>query len=928
MPVTRSVTRSKARTGAVVSALCALLLLGAVGGCGKTETSASLLADAKQFIDKGDSKAAVIQLKNALVKNPSDADARLTLGLLYLDTGDAPSAEKELRKAIELGAPKDKAVPALARVLMLQQQYQKALDETASAGNDPDMLALRADANAGLGRADQAKELYAQALAAKPGHAAALIGSARLALARKDLPEANRLADDVVKSNPSDASAWMFQGDLLRAQAKGADALAAYDQVIKLKPNHRSAYLERAFVEIAQGKFDGAKADLETARKITPNALMVSYAQALLDFTQGKHAAAKETLQKVLRVAPEHMPSVLMAGAVEHALGSMPQAEQHLRKYLAAMPEHRYARKLMVSTLLKMGQTTEALAQLTPMLDSAKDDVQLLALAGEAYMQARDYGKATAYFEQASVLAPDAAGLRTSLALGKLATGDDARAVSELEQSTKLDAKSPKAAVLLVMTELRLKRYDKALAAAKALEATQAADPMVHNLKGGVYLGMNDMVNARASFDKALALKPDYFPAAANLAQLAMREHKPELAKQQLVGFLEKDKKNVEAYYALTKLALAQGRNEEANQWLEKASSENPDAIGPARTLGAHYLAIGQKDKALTLARKFQVANPKNLDLLDLLGQAQLANGDLPGALDTYGKLVAVAPKSAMAHFRLATVHVRMKNLNATADDLKKALALQPDFVDAQVAQAELAANAGKTEDALAIARQIQKQRPKEALGYQVEGNLIMAQGKPAQAVPAFEKAFALTPSSGNLIKLHAAQRQSGKGKEADARLLKAASEHPDDVALALYVAENDLAGKRYKAAIAGLEAVLKQAPGNAAALNNLAWAYQQEKDPRALKTAEKAFELAGNSAAVTDTLGWMLVEQGDTKRGLTLLQKAVALAPDAVDIRFHLAAGLAKTGDKAGARRELDKVMANKNFAQMEEAKALAKQL
>ncbi|MCE3607688.1 PEP-CTERM system TPR-repeat protein PrsT [Massilia sp. P8910] len=921
-----SVTRTKTHAGAAV--VSALLLLGAVGACGKTETSASLVADAKQFIQKGDSKAAVIQLKNALVKNPSDTDARLTLGLLYLDTGDAVSADKELRKALELGVPKDKVVPALASALMQQQQYQKVLDLSADTGSDADMLALRADANAGLGRADQASDLYAQALALKPGHVAALIGSARQALARKDLEQANRLAEQVVASNPTDASAWMFKGDMLRAQAKAGPALAAYDQVLKLKPNHRSAHVERAFVEIAEGKFDAAKADLEAARKITPNALMVAYAQALLDFTQGKHAAARDALQKILRVAPEHMPSVLMAGAVEHALGSMPQAEQHLRKYLAAMPEHRYARKLMVSTLLKMGQTTEALTQLTPMLESGKDDVQLLALAGEAYMQAHDYGKATAYFEQASTLAPNAAGLRTSLALGKLATGDDARAVSELEQSTKLDAKSPKAAVLLVMTELRMKRYDKALAAAKALETAQPADPMVQNLKGGVYLGMNDLANARASFDKALALKADYFPAAANLAQLALREKKPELAKQQLVGFLEKDKKNVEAYYALTKLALAQGHNEEANQWLEKASSENPEAIGPARTLGAHYLAIGQKQKALTLARKFQVANPKNLDLLDLLGQAQIANDDLAGALDTYGKLAGAAPKSAMAHFRLATVHAQMKNPSAAADDLKKALALQPDLVDAQVAQAELAARAGKLDDALGIARLIQKQRPKEALGYQMEGNLTMAQGKAAQALASFEKAFALAPSSANLIKLHAAMRASGKAREADARLAKALAEHPNDPTLVLYVAENDLAGKRYKAAIAGLEAVLKDAPAHVAALNNLAWAYQQEKDPRALKTAEKAFELGGNSAAVSDTLGWMLVEQGDTKRGLTLLQKAVALAPEAADIRFHLAAGLAKTGDKAGAKRELERVLASKNVAQMEEAKALAKTL
>ena len=291
-----SVTRTKTHAGAAV--VSALLLLGAVGACGKTETSASLVADARQFIQKGDSKAAVIQLKNALVKNPSDTDARLTLGLLYLDTGDAVSADKELRKALELGVPKDKVVPALASALMQQQQYQKVLDLSADTGSDADMLALRAEANAGLGRADQARDLYAQALALKPGHVAALIGSARQALARKDLEQANRLTEQAVASNPTDASAWMFKGDMLRAQAKAGPALAAYDQVLKLKPNHRSAHVERAFVEIAEGKFDTAKADLEAARKITPNALMVAYAQALLDFTQGKHAAAKDALQK------------------------------------------------------------------------------------------------------------------------------------------------------------------------------------------------------------------------------------------------------------------------------------------------------------------------------------------------------------------------------------------------------------------------------------------------------------------------------------------------------------------------------------------------------------------------------------------------------------------------------------------------------
>lgn len=74
--------------------------------------------------------------------------------------------------------------------------------------------------------------------------------------------------------------------------------------------------------------------------------------------------------------------------------------------------------------------------------------------------------------------------------------------------------------------------------------------------------------------------------------------------------------------------------------------------------------------------------------------------------------------------------------------------------------------------------------------------------------------------------------------------------------------------------------------PKNAIALNNLALAYQQEKDPRALEFAEKAHGITPKSVEILDTLGWILVEQGNTARGLPVLQQAASLAPGLLDIR------------------------------------------
>src|SRR5205823_3803205 len=95
--------------------------------------------------------------------------------------------------------------------------------------------------------------------------------------------------------------------------------------------------------------------------------------------------------------------------------------------------------------------------------------------------------------------------------------------------------------------------------------------------------------------------------------------------------------------------------------------------------------------------------------------------------------------------------------------------------------------------------------------------------------------------------------------------------------------------------------------PDNIAFLNNLAWTTGELGDPKALSYAEKASELAPNNANVLDTLGVLLVKNGNVIQGLAKLQQAVQLVPNQADTRLHLAKALIKAGDKVAARKELD---------------------
>lgn len=906
-------------------------LAGGLAACHRNESAASLLAEAQQYKDKGDLKAALIQLKNAVEKSPDNGEARFQLAALELEMNDTQSADKELRKARSLGIGADRVLPLLGKADTREGRFKQLLDDIPAeqAAKSAPLLALRGDALLATGKPDEAKKAYDDALALNPNQGEALLGLARYAMTQHDREQANHYLDDAVAKDPKNAEVWMARGVALRMEGRPDDALAAYDQVIKLKPDHFNAHIEKAYIEIARGQYPAAKTEIDAADKVQPNNLLTTYTRALYEFSQGQYAPAHDALLKVLKAAPEHMPSILLAGASELNLGSTQQAEQHLRKYLESNPDNVYARKLLAQVLLKTQQPADAAATLAPALKDASQDPQLLALAGQSYLQVHDFEKASNYLEKAATLAPKAAAVRTSLGISKLAQGQQASGLSDLELAATLDPKSIQAGMALVQTEMQLKHYDKALAAVQAMEKQQPDNPQVQNVKGAVYMVKGDRANARAAFEKAAALQPTFMPAAVNLARLDLLDDKPDAARQRFEKILEKDKANAGAMNALGDLAMMQKKTDEATSWFEKASNANPDAVGPAITLGKHYLRTNQAQKALTLARKFQTTNPTNPDVLELLGRAQVVTKDLPGALDTYSKLVNVLPKSPQAQLHLAGVHMLMKNDQAAADDLKRAIDLQPEFVPARLAQVELALRAKRFDNALSIAHDIQKIKGQAPIGYTVEGDVLLGQGKPAQAVEAYDKAFALSKNPELLIKSAQAMTAAGKSKEAQARLTQWVKDNPNDLRASMFLAELDLAAKAYKPAIALLQEIQKRAPNDTATLNNLAWAYQQDKDPRALPTAEQAYKLAADNPNVIDTLGWMLLEQGNTTRALPLLQKASSMAPNAAQIRYHYAVGLQKSGDKQGARKELNALLAqNKAFPEIEDARALLKTL
>jgi putative PEP-CTERM system TPR-repeat lipoprotein len=918
-------------TARFTSTLGAALLLTNLIACKPAMGTDELLLQAQQYRQTGDKKAAIIQLKNLLQQQPNHAQARLLLGRLYVESDDPVSAEKELHKAGALGAKPYDVMPALGKALLMQGQYDKVLAEIKQVAGNPDqaeITILHANAQLGLANVAEAKALFEQVRTKNPDSSDALLGLARIAVASQQFDIATKLIEHAVEKNPESIDCLRFNGDLLRMQGKSDAAHLAYGKILKLKPDNIQAHLDIANLYIQAGKFADAKAAIDAAHKISPNHLLVAYTLGMLNFREAKYKPAMESLQQVLRAVPDHMPSLLLMGAVQLALGSDQQAELYLRKFIDMSPGHVFASKMLASIALKNNNPEAAIELLKPLLETDTSDPGLLAMVGEIHMRMRDYGKASDYFQKASDLAPLSAKLHLAVGINRLGLGENARAIAEMERAASIDTNGTEAGTLLVMMHLRNKDYDKALVAATVMEKQHPKNPLVHNLKGGVFLARQDLASARASFLQALTLDSGYLPALDNLAQLDMAEKKPEQATQRYEAALAKNKKNATLMTALAQLAAAQGKNADAIRWLERAASENPDALPPALLLADAYQRSGAKEKALALAQKIQSANPSHAGALSLLAQIQFSNGKYNQALENYRRLATLQPDSAALQMRIASVQMAQNDPDGALASAQSAIVLQADALEAQALAVALLVKKNSFAEALAISKSVQQQRPASPAGLMLEGDVWSAQNKLADALQAYERGFNISKDGLSLIKIHQSLIQAGKTQDADARFATWLQQHPADLKARLYFAGTKLAKKQYKLAMQEYEKIILQDPKNVIALNDMAWSCQQEKDSRAREFAERAFALNSDNPAILDTLGWILLEHGDAARAVSLLKKASALAPMEAEIRYHLGMGLVKTGDRRGARTQFEQLLAsNKHFARRDEIEAMLAQ-
>jgi putative PEP-CTERM system TPR-repeat lipoprotein len=880
-------------------------------GCFNQSTE-SLLQAASAWLSRKDVAATIIHLKSAIQQDPESGEARFRFGKVLLQGGDPVSAAVELRKARALNTPDDKVLPPLARALLAQGQAKELIDEFGGANlTDPvsvaDFKTSLATAYAGRGMFPQAEAALQAALLAKPDHAEAQLLQIRMLARSKGIDGVLTMMTKLLEQHPDTANVWKAQGGLLM-YGKGdlAGAFDAFRKAIALDPQDVETHAGAIAILVRRSDPASIEKQLAELRKVAPNHPQTRYFEAQLAFKRRDFERARALLQDLLRNAPDDARVLQLAGAAELEVGSLVQAQAYLQKALQSTGDQPMTRQLLAQAYLRAGQPAKVLEVLKPVIDG-KPDAVTLSLAAQARLMNGDARESEQLYAQAAKLNPHDTASRTALAVALIGRGKVDSGFQELEKLAASDGGTT-ADLALISAHLARREFAAALKAVDALEKKAPNKPFAVALRGRAQLLSGDTKAARQSFERALVLDAAFYPAISGLAALDVTEKKPQDARKRLQAVVDRDPKNVQALVALAELIPRTGGSKgDVAQLLDSAVKLNPTDPAARARLVDHHLRWKEPQLALTAAQAGVAAAPTNPEMLELLGRAQMGAGEPQQALGTFSRRIALPPETAQIHLQMGEAQLATRSLAAARQSLKRALALAPDLLPAHQKLAALEIADGRPNEALAIAREIQKQRPKDSVGFTLEAEAENSRKNANAAIAAYRTALKLNPKPEIAVNLHATLAATGKTADASRFATEWLNEHPADALFRFHLGDiafrqNDLplAESRYRE-------VLKLTPDNYLALNNVAWVMTLQGKRGAVPYAQKASELQPSQPAVLGTLASALANEGQFDRAIELQQKVVEMQPKAPLFRLNLARIYIKANRKSQAETELE---------------------
>jgi tetratricopeptide (TPR) repeat protein len=860
-------------------ALAVLLLVGGAG-CSAKAKKAYHLSRANRFYDASQFDRAEVEYLNVLRYDSTNALAFGRLGLIYYEQGRMQRAAYFLGKGSQLATNDLNLRLKLGFIYTSAGQLKPAQDEAifilGKNPQDDDAPLLLAE-TVGQPKDVAPVRQRLQALARTGDRAAIEVALGNLALRERDL----------------------------------ATAGAAFKKAQALDPKSSAVNAGLGAYSWALGDVKQAETYFKAAADAAPIRSPRRMQYARFKIQTGDLPGARQTLEEILKQVPDYVPATLVLAEIAAAEKKYDESAGWLDKVQALDPDDFDAMLFQGQLDLTRGDADKAVTDMERMARVYPQVPRVHFQLGAAYRAANDPVKASASLHRALELSPNFVEATLMLAEIQISSGNASPALIALEQLRQQQPQLLQAQLLLADAYRLQGRINDALAIYDSLEKMLPKNEQVPLLRGAALLQQNDKAAARQAFERALQLAPGQPTALEQLVDLDLSEKQFDTAMQRLSGEVQKAPKRVDLQIMMAKVFLAQGKRDQAEVTLQKASALDPTNQGAYLLLAQLYSDTNQKDKALAELDAAMAKNPKNVPALMLAANIYSASKDYKDAATAYEKLLKLDPKYSPALNNLAYIYSEyLGDLDRAFELAQRARDLLPFDPSAADTLGWIWFKKGSYANALGLLQESGAKLPAEP---EVQFHLGMASymtGDEVAARAALQQALqpgAVFSGRDECQRCISIIDLKPAAADAAARTLleKRVVEKPDDpVALVRLAAIYQRDGNAEKA-IATYEALLQALPKNLNAMIQLTRLYAAKDTKKAYDMAKDANKLAPYNPEVSALLGRLAFRSGDYQLAASLLQQTSQAQPNDPQLLFDYAQaayGIGKISDAQSA--------------------------
>ncbi|MGB8260044.1 MAG: tetratricopeptide repeat protein, partial [Terracidiphilus sp.] len=577
-------------------------------------------------------------------------------------------------------------------------------------------------------------------------------------------------------------------------------------------------------------------------------------------------------------------------------------AVEEYKKALNSDPASPQLNTGLASLYFRTGKTREAEATARELLKTAPNDLEAHRLLGRIYLHQLGEGQSVvssaspagntldqAIAEYEKIVALDPRSTEERMVLGQLYTvkHDQKKAEEQFKIARAMEPDSEE--VVLSLARLYAENGDLAQAA-RIIENVAVNDrtPKMEYALGAAYDQLKRPKDAIAAYQRAADMAPGDLRTLGSLAQALLADNQLDSALKAYRELSDADPEDAGALIHITEILRRQGKYEEALTTVRKVGRHSGDTLEIGYKLEAGYNegllldVLGRFDEAVQVYERMveltahangaytsEEKNNRGI-FLERVGALYEEQNKTDQAIAVFQKMIELGGETALNGYRgQIGAYTQAHQLDKAVETARKAVEANPKDRDLKLILASELADAGKTDEGLAMARSLLANNDDDRPVWLALGQMEVRARRWKDAEDAFNRAGALT------------------------------TKKEDRVYLCFLRGEWAERQKHLEPAEQFFRQALDLDPDNAMTLNYLGYmlADKGARLPEALKMIRKAVELEPMNGAFLDSLGWAYFKMGEYELAEENLRQAVDRDRSDPTVHDHLGDLYEKTG-------------------------------